>query len=144
MKVADLVHEKEQSLLTIKPNETIGMLARKLQQNRVGVMVVSHDGRTLDGIISERDIAYSLAERRGELHLLPVSALMTRRVITCSPECGLTDVMHLMRQHHIRHVPIVDEGRLAGIISIRDVMEYRLNEMERRYKSVGNLLTLSE
>lgn len=144
MKVADLVHEKEQSLLTIKPNETIGMLARKLQQNRVGVMVVSHDGRTLDGIISERDIAYSLAERRGELHLLPVSALMTRRVITCSPECGLTDVMHLMRQHHIRHVPIVDEGRLAGIISIRDVMEYRLNEMERRYKSVGHLLTLSE
>ena len=144
MKVADLLKEKEKHVLTVKPNETIGLLARTLQQHRVGVMVVSHDGQTPDGIISERDIAYSLAERRGELHLLPVSALMTRRVVTCTPECHLMEVMALMRQHHIRHVPVVEENQLVGIVSIRDVMEYRLNEMERRYKSVQHLVTLAD
>lgn len=144
MKVEELLAAKGQQILTIKPNETVGMLARKLQQSRVGVMVVSHDGQTVDGIISERDIAYSLAERRGELHLLSVSALMTRRVITCSPRTGLAEVMHLMRQHHIRHVPVVDGDRLVGVVSIRDVMEYRLGEMERRSKSVETWLALSE
>ena len=144
MKVADLLKEKEKQVFTVKPNETIGLLARTLQQHRVGVMVVSHDGQTPDGIISERDIAYSLAERRGELHLLPVSALMTRRVVTCTPECHLMEVMALMRQHHIRHVPVVEENQLVGIVSIRDVMEYRLNEMERRYKSVQHLVTLAD
>lgn len=144
MKVADLLSEKKQHPLTVKPSETVGMLARKLQQYRVGVMVVSHDDRSIEGIISERDIAYSLAERRGELHLLPVSALMTRRVITCTPQCHLPEVMHMMRQHHIRHVPVVDDGRLAGIVSIRDIMEHRLSEIERRYSSVGRWLALSE
>jgi CBS domain-containing protein len=144
MKVAELIKEKEQRPFSVKPNETIGVLARKLQQHRVGVMVVSEDGQTLDGIISERDVAYSLAERRGELHLLPVSALMTRRVITCAPDSSLAQVMALMRQHHIRHVPILDGNVVVGIVSIRDVMEYRLKTMERRYAAVGKLLTLSE
>ncbi|MGE3228962.1 MAG: CBS domain-containing protein [Hyphomicrobium sp.] len=144
MKVSDLLDGNERQVLTVRPNETIGMLARMLQRHRIGVMVVSHDGRTAEGIISERDIAYGLAERRGELHLLPVSALMTRRVITCTPDTRLSDVVGLMRQHHIRHVPVVDGGHLAGIVSIRDVMEYRLNEIERRYKSVQHLASLSD
>lgn len=144
MNVADLLEGRDQPILTVKPNESIGLLARKLQQHRVGVLVVSRDGQTLDGIISERDVAYSLADRRGELHLLPVSALMTRRVVTCSLQSSLAEVMHLMRQHHIRHVPVVEAERLIGIISIRDVMEYRLTEMERRYKAVESWLAVSE
>lgn len=144
MKVADLIAAGSQTPLTIKPSETVGLLARKLQQNRVGVMVVSHDGTTVDGIISERDIAYSLAERRGELHLLPVSTLMTRRVITCTPDHALHEVMHMMRLHHIRHVPVVHEGRLTGIVSIRDLMEHRLKEMEQRYRTVGSWLALAD
>ncbi|MGE0023514.1 MAG: CBS domain-containing protein [Hyphomicrobium sp.] len=144
MKVSELLDGNERHVLTVKPNETIGMLARMLQKHRIGVMVVSQDGRTPEGIISERDIAYSLAERRGELHLLPVSALMTRRVITCTPACRVLEVMSLMRQHHIRHVPVVDDGQLVGIVSIRDVMEHRLNEMERRYKSMQHLVSLTD
>jgi CBS domain-containing protein len=144
MKVSDLLSRTDREVLTIKPTETVGLLARALQRHRVGVMVVSHDGQTPDGIISERDIAYSLADRRGDLHLLPVSALMTRRVITCAPQSCVLEVMALMRQHHIRHVPVVEERRLVGIVSIRDIMEYRLDEMERRYKSVRHLATLAE
>jgi CBS domain-containing protein len=144
MKVADLLDGKVQYLLTVKPNESVGFLARKLQQHRVGVLIVSRDGQTLDGIISERDIAYSLADRRGELHLLPVSALMTRRVVTCTMQSSLPEVMQLMRQHHIRHVPVVEEERVVGIISIRDVMEFRLSEMERRYKAFGRWLEVCD
>jgi len=144
MKVSDILKKKICGLLTVKPNETIGSLARKLQQNRVGVMVVSADGHSLDGIISERDIAYSLAERRGELHLLPVSVLMTRNVVTCSPECSLSEVMRLMRQHHIRHVPVEAENRVVGVVSIRDIMEFRLNEIERRSNFVRNWFATSE
>jgi CBS domain-containing protein len=79
MKVADILEVKARSLKMIKPYETIGKLARQLQQNRIGVMIVSDHGRAISGIVSERDIAYSLADRRGELHLLPVSAVMTKK-----------------------------------------------------------------
>jgi CBS domain-containing protein len=94
-------------------------------------MVVSDNGRAIDGIISERDIAYSLAERRGELHLLPVSAIMVRRVVTCAPEDGMVHVMELMRTHHIRHVPVREAGCLRGIVSMRDAFEFRLDQIER-------------
>ncbi|MBA2127441.1 histidine kinase [Hyphomicrobium methylovorum] len=144
MRVADLLDGKEQQLLTIKPNETVGLLARKLQRYRVGVMVVSRDGQTIDGIVSERDIAYSLAERRGELHLCPVSAIMTRKVVTCTPSTKLDEVMHLMQQYHIRHIPVSDNGRLSGIIGMRDMMEFRLQEVEKRCKAVGHWAALTE
>ena len=140
MKVADILEIKGPSLKTIKPNETVGKLARQLQQSRVGVMVVSDDGQTIDGIISERDIAYSLADRRGELHLLPVSALMTRDVITCSPDNSLSEVVRLMAMHHIRHLPVTLGDQLIGIISIRDVLQCRLDEVESKSKLLMNWL----
>jgi CBS domain-containing protein len=144
MKVADVLNKKNQSITTIKSSETVGRLARHLQQDRVGVMVVSDDGQSIDGIISERDIAYSLADRRGELHLLAVSALMTRKVITCSPDDSLADVLRLMSKHHIRHVPVKADDQLIGIISIRDVLELRLDEVENKSKILMNLLAESE
>lgn len=132
MKVADYLKDRNNSLLMVKSTETVGRLARQLQQHRVGVMIVSDDGRSILGIISERDIAYSLADRRGELHLLPVSALMTRRVITCSPEDHISEVMHLMVTHHIRHVPVVKNDRVLDMISMRDLIEYRLDRIEKK------------
>lgn len=132
MKVADYLETRGRPVLTVKASETIGYLARQLQRHRIGVMVVSDNGRTIDGIISERDIAYSLAERRGELHLLPISALMVRRVVVCSPEDSLHDVMSLMKTHHIRHVPVQDGERLVGMVGMRDVLEFRLDGIERR------------
>lgn len=132
MRVADFLERNGRRVWTIKGSETIGYLARQLQRHRVGVMVVSDDGRAINGIISERDIAYSLAERRGELHLLTVSALMVRQVVTASPEDSMSDVMGLMKAHHIRHVPVKEDGCLAGIVSMRDALEFRLNEIERK------------
>ena len=140
MIVRDILNKKGSHLHTIKSTETIGKAARHLQQRQVGVMIVSDDGRTIDGIISERDIAYSLADRRGELHLLPVSALMTKQVITCTPEDTLADVARVMNQRHIRHLPVKASSQLVGIISIRDVLEQRLDEIERKAKLLTTLL----
>lgn len=144
MIVRDILNKKGTQLHTIKSTETIGKLARQLQQWRVGVMVVSDDGYTIAGIISERDIAYSLADRRGELHLLPVSVLMTKQVITCAPEDPLADVARLMNQHHIRHLPVKSDSQLVGIISIRDVLEQRLDDIERKAKFLTTFLVDSE
>lgn len=132
MRVADFLEGGGGRVATIKASETVGSLARQLQSRRIGVMVVSDNGHTIDGIISERDIAYSLAERRGELHLLPVSALMVRRVITCTPSDTMVHVMELMKQHHVRHVPVQEAGRLVGVVSIRDILEFRLSQIERK------------
>jgi len=134
MQVMDYIARNERPVPTIGSKETIGALARYLQQQRVGAAVVSDDGRAIDGIISERDIAYSLAERRGELHLLPVSALMTRRVITCAPEDPLSKVLQLMRAHHIRHMPVRNSDGLVGLLSIRDLIQYRLDQIEKGAK----------
>lgn len=132
MKVADVLKKKGSHVITIKPNETIATLSRQLQIHGIGAIVVSNNGNTIDGIISERDIAYRLFERRGDLHLLQVSALMTRQVVTCSPEDSLQAAALTMSQRRIRHLPVRQNGQLVGIISLRDVMEFRLNEVERR------------
>jgi CBS domain-containing protein len=144
MKVTDVLKSKGSQVVTIKPTETIGTLSRQLQQHRVGAIVVSHNGIAIDGIISERDVAYSLAERRGELHLLQVSALMTKQVVTCSPSDTLQEVSLVMTKKRIRHLPVKDNGQLVGIISMRDVVEYRLNAMERRSAALQAYVLASE
>ena len=134
MKVSEILSKKGAFVRMIKPGETIGNLARQLQQARIGVMVVSQDGSKVDGIISERDIAYSLADRRGDLHLLPVSALMTRNVVACDPEDSLSDVARLMTKHNIRHLPVKKDERLLGLISMRDIIAHRLDKLESKSK----------
>jgi CBS domain-containing protein len=136
MRVSDVLQKKGSKVLTIKPAETIAALSRMLQSHRIGAVVVSSNGKSIDGIISERDIAFSLAERRGDLHLLQVSALMTRNVATCSPEDTIQAAALLMKQRQVRHLPVKQGSELAGMISIRDVMEFRLDELERRSAAI--------
>jgi CBS domain-containing protein len=134
--VADILEVKGAAVLTIKPTETIAALSRRLQQEQVGAMIVSQDGQSVDGIISERDVAYGLALHRGDLHALPVEALMTKKVITCSPEDKLSDIVKVMRERRIRHLPVTDGARLVGLIGMRDVFMHRLEEMQRVAKLV--------
>jgi CBS domain-containing protein len=140
MKIADVLKTKGLQVLTIKPTETIATLSRLLLMHRVGAVVVSHNGKTIDGIISERDIAYSLCERRGDLHLLPVSALMSRQVVACSTTDSLNAAALIMSQRKIRHLPVREDGQLVGIISMRDIVEFRLSEMERRSAALQALV----
>lgn len=143
-KVADLLKTKAPGAVTIKPSESIGILARRLQQERLGAMVVSTDGRSVDGIISERDVAYALALHRGQLHALPISALMTKNVVTCTPQDSLAEVSRVMAARHIRHVPVVDDGRLIGVIGMRDVFMHRLDEMQHATKILRGYISTAD
>lgn len=131
MKVSDILAIKGAAAATIGPDETIGELARRLVEKRIGALMVSRDGVSLDGIVSERDVVYGLAKHGDRLRGLPVSDLMTKNVVTCRPGDSLAEVSRVMSARHIRHLPVMDGARLAGIISIRDVLKSRLDQMQR-------------
>jgi CBS domain-containing protein len=130
MKVADILRIKGSTVKTVTPDETALEMAEKLHAAQIGAMIVSEDGTSIDGIISERDLAYGLAEHGRELPRIAVSKLMTKLVLVCSPEDSITDVMKLMTQRRIRHLPVKDGAQLVGIISIGDVLKHRLGEVQ--------------
>ena len=132
MKVTDILAVKGRLVVTVQASESIATLSERLRDRRIGAAVVSRDGQSVDGVISERDIAYGLAVHRADLHALPVSALMTTTVITCSPGDKVSDVASTMVARNIRHVPVVEENRLVGMISIRDVLNFRVDDLQQQ------------
>jgi signal-transduction protein with cAMP-binding, CBS, and nucleotidyltransferase domain len=130
MKVADILKGKSSAVMTVQPTLTIGALAQRLRSAGVGVMIVTSDGQTLDGIISERDIAYGLAAHGAALPSLKVTDLMTRAVITCSLQDTVVEVAKVMTMRRIRHLPVKDGAKLVGVVSIGDVLKSRISEIE--------------
>lgn len=130
MKVHTMLARKGSTVTTIKPNDTVGTAVRLLKENRIGALVVSADGARVDGILSERDIVRALDERGSGLLETPVSGLMTSIVKTCAPADGIEALMTEMTRSRIRHLPVVEDGRLSGIISIGDVVKARVEELE--------------
>lgn len=130
MKVHTMLARKGSEVATIQPDATVGTAVRVLKEHRIGALVVSADGERVDGILSERDIVRALDELGAGLLDAPVSELMTKTVKTCTPADGIEALMTEMTQSRIRHLPVVDAGRLAGIISIGDVVKTRLEELE--------------
>ena len=98
--------------------------------DQIGALVVSSGGNSIEGIVSERDLAYGFARYLERLPTIPVSQLMTKTVAVCSPDDSVTDVIKLMTIRRIRHVPVKDGERLVGIISIGDVLKHRLGELQ--------------
>src|SRR5262249_30049184 len=126
MKVATILSSKGRRVVTMRPDSPIASVVHRMKLERIGAIVISADGDHIDGIVSERDIVYAWAERNGDLHALKASDLMTRGVITCSPDDRIDQVMARMSHSRIRHVPVVEGGRLSGIVSIGDVVKNRL------------------
>ena len=129
MKVSDILQIKGWGVKTIAPDASARELSVRLHAE-IGAMVVSSDGRSVDGMVSERDVAYALAAHGSGLTTLPVSRLMTKAVLVCSPEDSILHVMKLMTQRRIRHLPVKKGDQLVGIISIGDVLKHRLDELE--------------
>ncbi|MEQ1615042.1 MAG: CBS domain-containing protein [Hyphomicrobiaceae bacterium] len=132
MKVSDILALKRKAKITIGPSENIGQLSLLLRENRVGAAVVSSDGQAIEGVISERDIAYGLTTHGADLHTLPVSTLMTKTVITCRPTDDIALVASTMLSRNIRHIPVEAGKQLIGMVSIRDVLNFRLNELQQQ------------
>jgi CBS domain-containing protein len=131
MKVADILKGKAVAgVMTVKPSETIAGFAKRLKLAGVGAMVVSDDGHAIEGIISERDIAYAVPVHGAAALEMRVSEVMTKTVITCSPTDNCGEVAKIMITRRIRHLPVKEEARLIGLISIGDVLKARLSEME--------------
>ncbi len=130
MKVQAMLSAKGHEVATTLPETVISIVIRKLKLEGVGALVVSEDGDHVVGIISERDVVRGLAEHGAELLDMRVADLMTRNVKTCSPEDDLKHVMTEMTRSRIRHLPVTEDGRLCGIVSIGDVVKTRLDELE--------------
>jgi CBS domain-containing protein len=130
MNVETILKAKGTAVVTIAPSATIAEAVTLLTRRRIGALVVSTDGREPLGILSERDIVNGLGTSGAGLLERRVDELMTRSVITCAPQDRLADLMALMTERRIRHLPVLQGGRLAGLVSIGDVVKNRLDEME--------------
>ena len=144
MKVRDVLASKGSVVITIKPSDTIGALSRLLREKRIGGAVVSGDGQSIDGVITERDIAYGLGVHTAGLHALPVSTLMTKIVITCSPSDNIAQVASTMLSRNIRHLPVEENGRLVGMVSIRDILRLRVDELQQQTALLHNLVNQAD
>jgi len=132
VKVSDILASKGSTIVCVKPDATVSELSGVLREQRIGAAVVSRDGQALDGVISERDIAYGLSIHNAELHALPVSALMTRTVITCHIDDDVALVSSTMLSRRVRHLPVMDGERLVGMVSMRDVLGLRVDELQQQ------------
>ena len=130
MKVASILKAKGESVATTLPDTTISTVVWELRSRGIGALVVSHDGTTFLGLISERDIVHGLAEHRAGLLGMRASQVMTKSVVTCTPEDSVTSVMAQMTRHRVRQIPVVEGEKLRGIVSIGDVVKHRLDELE--------------
>ena len=130
MLIGQILAGKGREVVSTRPDSTIAEVARLLKARRIGAVVVTDAGGELCGIISERDLARGLADHGADLLDMRVSQLMTADVVTCSPDDGIGQLMHTMTERRFRHLPVVQDGEMVGIISIGDVVKYRLQELE--------------
>lgn len=130
MDVNALLKGKGSSVSTIRPGATIEQATTRLTEEGVGALVVSQDGEQIEGILSERDIVRGLATQGASLLAASVSEVMTKPVKTCTRGDNVRDVMSQMTMSRFRHLPVVEDGKLCGIISIGDVVKSRLEELE--------------
>ncbi len=129
MRVSDILGRKGTKTATVKPTDTVGRAVEILREHGFGALVVSDNGRSIDGIVSERDIVRALGVTEGLLEL-PVADIMTRKVFTCAPNDLIDGLMNMMTEKRIRHLPVDIDGELSGLVSIGDVVKHRVSELE--------------
>lgn len=139
MKVADLLRTKGNTSAQVHPAITIREVAQRLRRENVGAVIVSDDEGSLDGIVTERDVAHGLAAHGTKLLDLPASALATTAVVSCSPNDSITDVARVMTERHLHHIPVRYGGRLLDVISIGDILEERLHDRRRVARALSGM-----
>lgn len=140
MRIADVLRNKGASVATITPETSVSGLLNELSVNNIGAMVVvSPDG--LVGIVSERDVVRSLHERGADILRRPVAEIMTTMVATCAPNDSVDSLTALMTTNRVRHVPVMENGRLVGIVSIGDVVKNRMDELETEHRQLQAYIT---
>ena len=130
MRISDVLRVKGTQVVTITPDTTVRRLLTVLAEHGIGAVVVSGDGTSVDGIVSERDIVRALARRGTAVMSEQVTAIYTPDVHTVTPATELEEVERMMTERRIRHAPVTVDGSLRGIVSIGDVVKSRIGELE--------------
>jgi CBS domain-containing protein len=141
MTVAHILRLKGRDIVTLPPHRTIAEAARLLDEKRIGAVVITGPDGAIAGILSERDIVRAMARDGAEALSHLVSRHMTSKVETAHEGDGLHEIMGLMTAGKFRHVPVVEDGRLTGIISIGDVVKHRLAEMEAEARAMRDYIS---
>ena len=136
MTVNDILLHKGSEVITIEPTATVGAAVRMLAERRIGALLVTGADQRIVGIISERDVVRVLHETGPAVLDSPVAAVMTRKVTTCERHESIADIMERITAGRFRHVPVIENGRLAGIVSIGDVVKARLSEFEHEQNAL--------
>ena len=136
MTVQHILAEKGTGVVSIGPDLSLAEASRLLAEKKIGAVVVSRDGEAVDGILSERDIIRALAKEGPAALDMQVSRYMTADVVTCNRTAGMDHLMQVMTHGKFRHIPVVEEARLIGIVSIGDVVKRRLAEVEVEHRAL--------
>ncbi len=130
MRISDVIRRKGGDVVTVRSDASVTQLLALLSEHHIGAVVVSDDGESVDGIVSERDIVRHLHTDGPAIMDAPVAQIMTAEVHTCSPEDVLDDLETAMTERRIRHVPVVVDGKLHAIVSIGDVVKNRIDDLQ--------------
>jgi len=141
MRITDVLRGKGTQVVTIPPDTKVRRLLDVLAEHGIGAVVVSADGTSVGGIVSERDIVRAFAKRGAAVMSEPVSAIYTADVHTITPDISLDEVMRIMTERRIRHAPVVVDGTLRGIVSIGDVVKNRIDELEAERAHLTDYIT---
>ncbi len=140
MYVSEILDRKGNKVVTVAPGDSVREVVATLAEKGFGALVVSADGSTIDGIVSERDIVRELGRDGQRVMDQSVGEIMTTPVMTCAPGDQVQGLMSRMTEHRIRHLPVEKDGVLAGMISIGDVVKWRLTELERDMGHLENYI----
>ena len=141
MRITDLLRVKGARVVTVTPDTTVRQLLAVLAEHRIGAVIVSNDGTSVDGIASERDIVRAFAKRGAAVMSEPVTEIYTAEVHTITPGTSLEEVMRIMTERRIRHAPVVVDRGLRGIVSIGDVVKNRIDELETERAALTDYIT---
>lgn len=140
MKIASIISGKK--VATISPSATIYDLVSLLETHHIGALVVSPDGKKIEGIVSERDVVRAMPAKMNELTTLHVRDLMTAEVLTCTAENSVAEILALMTENRVRHIPVVDGSReLLSIVSIGDLVKSHISELDSERTALRDYIT---
>jgi CBS domain-containing protein len=141
MTVGALLKNKDRSIVSVEPDTSVLEIAKIIDGRKIGAVLVLGEGDRLEGIVSERDVVKALASHEGNIMQLKATDLMTRAVTVASPSTTVDEAMEIMDAGYFRHLPVIDEGKLVGIISIRDLVKYRIMLHEHDVDSLKAYIT---
>ena len=141
MRVSGILKDKGSDVATVTTNQTLAHASDELRRRRIGALVVTNDGETIEGILSERDVVHAIALFGHAVLNQPVTTAMTAEVWTCSPDDTTEELAQAMTYHRTRHLPVMNQGKLVGIVSIGDIVKSRLTELEREREQLTNYIT---